>query len=399
MKDLFAEYTPLSKAEVQRIWENAFIVPDANVLLNLYRFTAAAREELFRLFENPQVAQRVWLPYWAGFEFHRNRAVVIAEQAVPYQRITATIDKHIRNLMEEIQQVQLHRYHPFISKDDVTTATTALRDALLSDLQARASAYPNFLAEDPILDRVHNLFSGKLGNEPSVTEKEEIVRLGEERFKAKIPPGYLDNTKEGIDRYGDYIIWREVLQHARDVKLPAIIITDDVKEDWWHRVKGKTVGARPELRREFLMETGEQFLLYTSTEFAKHARDYVGHQADTEELIREIELLRLRERTRRERLDERVRSTTNEKIETDSAADEEPSIDDMVEWFLAHYEDPANGVPYDGREGGYQYFNGGPYDPLEVLEFEFSEVPFEKVEKAADEIYSDGYEWVRKGDY
>lgn len=399
MKDLFAEFMPLNSVEIQRIWDEALIIPDANVLLNLYRFTAPAREELFSLFEDPKVNARIWLPYWAALEFHRNRALVIAEQGVPYDRLTATIDKHVRNLVDEIQQVQLHRYHPYISKEDLTAATATLRDALLSDLKARASTYPNFLTEDVILERVQNLFAGKLGVEPTATEKEDIIRVGEERFKKKIPPGYLDEAKEGIDKYGDYIIWREVLQNAHAAKRPVIFVTDDAKEDWWYRVKGRTVGARPELRREFRSETGEEFLLYTSTEFARYAKDYLGRQARMDELIRQMELITWLDQYTRHRTEEKGRSVIDGSATDTEGAGDEPSVDEMVEWFYDNYEDPANGVPYESREGGYQYFNGGPHDPMDVLQSEFPDVAFERVEEAAQAIYRDGFEWVRKGDY
>jgi hypothetical protein len=33
------------------------------------------------------------------------------------------------------------------------------------------------------------------------------------------------------------------------------------------------------------------------------------------------------------------------------------------EWFLAGYCDPVHGTPYNGREGGFQFIHGGPYDP------------------------------------
>lgn len=71
----------------------------------------------------------------------------------------------------------------------------------------------------------------------------------------------------------------------------------------------------------------------------------------------------------------------------------------MVEWFEENYEDPANGVPHDSGEGGYQYFNGGPYDPNEVLQEEYPEAPLSVVEAACEHIYGNGADWVRKGDY
>ena len=39
----------------------------------------------------------------------------------------------------------------------------------------------------------------------------------------------------------------------------------------------------------------------------------------------------------------------------------------MQEWFLARYCDPAEETPYNGREGGYLYIHGGPFDPADEL--------------------------------
>lgn len=78
------------------------------------------------------------------------------------------------------------------------------------------------------------------------------------------------------------------------------------------------------------------------------------------------------------------------------------SVKKMVAWFFERYEDPANGVPYDGREGGYQYVNGGPFDAREVLSDEFSDGT-ERTERiiddAASQIEADGAEWVEVGSY
>ena len=34
----------------------------------------------------------------------------------------------------------------------------------------------------------------------------------------------------------------------------------------------------------------------------------------------------------------------------------------MKQWFFTLFEDPAQETLHDGREGGYQYIHGGPYD-------------------------------------
>jgi hypothetical protein len=76
------------------------------------------------------------------------------------------------------------------------------------------------------------------------------------------------------------------------------------------------------------------------------------------------------------------------------------TVERLIDWFLDNYEDPANGVPYESREGGYQYYLGGPYDPWEVLFAEFEDVPTFIIEAAASElVWQGGNEWVKKGQY
>jgi len=90
-------------------------------------------------------------------------------------------------------------------------------------------------------------------------------------------------------------------------------------------------------------------------------------------------------------------STLTAEISDDNK--EDLTSDDLVEWFYEHYEDPANGVPYESAEGGYQYFQGGPYDPWEVLADEFSWIDDAVIEEAARKIYPNGHEWVEIGQY
>lgn len=75
-------------------------------------------------------------------------------------------------------------------------------------------------------------------------------------------------------------------------------------------------------------------------------------------------------------------------------------IEIMVSWFNANYEDPVHRMPYNSREGGYQWIHGGPYDALEVLSEEFEgAADFVMIEQAVDEIQSDGqFEWAPQND-
>jgi hypothetical protein len=65
-------------------------------------------------------------------------------------------------------------------------------------------------------------------------------------------------------------------------------------------------------------------------------------------------------------------------------------------WFLDRHCDPAHNTPYNGREGGYQFIHGGPYDPADVLPNRFATVVEEDViQEVVDELHQQvGDEWA-----
>jgi len=75
-------------------------------------------------------------------------------------------------------------------------------------------------------------------------------------------------------------------------------------------------------------------------------------------------------------------------------------IDIMRNWFHANYEDPVENSPYESAEGGYLYIWGGPYDPEEELQNEFSGlVPDEVIEELANEFRDISWEWTGHPEY
>ncbi len=79
-----------------------------------------------------------------------------------------------------------------------------------------------------------------------------------------------------------------------------------------------------------------------------------------------------------------------------SSASEEEQMVAMREWFTDRYCDPAHETPYNGREGGYLYINGGPYNPSEELNERFGEcVPQEVIDEVSVELENEvGDEWA-----
>lgn len=72
----------------------------------------------------------------------------------------------------------------------------------------------------------------------------------------------------------------------------------------------------------------------------------------------------------------------------------ETQIAVMRIWFFQNFEDPVNSTPYDGREGGYQFVWGGPYEADDELQAEFGRVvPYEVIEQLVEELDSISAEW------
>jgi len=125
---------------------------------------------------------------------------------------------------------------------------------------------------DEILDKILTIFEGKVGAKLSQDEIDAIKKEGKERYEKSIPPGYMDDKKrkdqlDDNNAYGDLIIWKQIIQYAKERSVGIVYVTHDQKEDWWNIVKGKTIGPRIELRREFTSETGQEFHMYSMNSF------------------------------------------------------------------------------------------------------------------------------------
>lgn len=108
-------------------------------------------------------------------------------------------------------------------------------------------------------------------------DKERLAAVyaeGRHRFAAAIPPGYKDDEKPEPWRYGDLIVWKQLIERAKAVQRPAILISDDTKDDWMFKIDGnKSLIPHPLLREEFQQETGQVFWLYTTEEFLRQAKE------------------------------------------------------------------------------------------------------------------------------
>lgn len=71
MINSFKEHFDYSPQEFKELWDNGIFCLDANVLLNFYRYSDKAREDLAEVLSS--LGNRLWIPHRAAFEFFNRR--------------------------------------------------------------------------------------------------------------------------------------------------------------------------------------------------------------------------------------------------------------------------------------------------------------------------------------
>lgn len=269
MKEDFPGWFPKTPNELADIWTRAIFVPDANILLHCVRHPAPVRDELLRVFE--VLKDSLWIPHQVGLEFQRNRLEVEFGAQDVYDRLTKDYEAALVQPKEKLRQL---RAHPTINVE----REIAVLDMFLEDFGKRmAAARDDHPTRDIALavSRLTELFKGRVGARWTPEQMSALKKEGEERYTKKIPPGYKDVKKEAgeFDKYGDLMIWKDLIKQAKLSKRPIIFISDDAKEDWWWIHRGRKLGARPELLEEFHSLAEQDFHIYEFTQFLRIAAE------------------------------------------------------------------------------------------------------------------------------
>ena len=276
MKEQFYEFYKLPTKKVHEIWDKGLLIVDTNVLLDLYRLGSKSREDLKKSIDF--FKDRIWLPYQAGLEFHRNRKSVINELGgSKYDEFIKTLNDIVVPKVKE--SFKTFQRHPCIDYSYIEKGIEKFKKDLEKKALEWKKEYPFDVDNDDVLDWVTAKFDGKVGEEFSTKELLDIYNEGSVRYKAEVPPGYKDandkDKKEAGQKYvyGDLIIWKSVIQKAKKDKIDVVFLTNDNKEDWYERYKGQAKGPRFELFREFHKETGQDIIIMSEATFLKEMKD------------------------------------------------------------------------------------------------------------------------------
>jgi len=214
MRNLFPGYYRPTKEEFDDLWKNCIFSFDANILLNVYRYSPETRERFLEILTKLQ--DRIWIPHQVAYEYHKNRLEVISQQLEPYDDISTVLDKQFAALIAELIKTlekysKRHSFTTFFDSSKLIESIEKANEKNKFNLQQARAQYPDLLKFDGFLERITNLFDGKVGDPYSEEEIQKKYKEGEKRFKDKIPPGYMDehgkNKKDFPEKYGDILVW------------------------------------------------------------------------------------------------------------------------------------------------------------------------------------------------
>lgn len=287
MRNTLREYYHPSDVEFTKLWDDSLFVFDANILLNIYRYSQKTRETFLDILE--KFSDRIWVPHQAAMEYQQRRLDVIGKQESAYTEIQDLLNQSLNKINNELNS---YKKHPFIEVKNIIEKTNENHEHIKNKLNTLKETHPKLTDVDELRDSITKLFEGKVGLPYSPKKLEEIYKEGKIRYERDIPPGFKDQTKNNVREYGDLILWFQIIDYAKSSKKSIIFITDDGKEDWWLKFKGKIISPRPELIKEMFTIANVNFYMYQTERFIENSHKYLKEKVDQTAIdeIREIKL-------------------------------------------------------------------------------------------------------------
>lgn len=288
----------MSAEREKQIWSEAIFVFDSSALLDFYFLPAKTREKIFNeLFTNP-LKDRLWIPSHVQYEYNKNRDKIIKkpinENYKPLKddnlnQIKKSV-KEIENKVNDLKnKTKKDDKHPHLAQLEIDNylakvkefneLTLAFDDSVIKQIQSVENEINKLPDDDDVLNAVKTLFL--VGRYYTFSEVLGITEEGKHRFEFKIPPGYEDlddKEKKGTQIFGDLIIWKQVIEFAKETKKPIILICNDLKEDWCYVDKStnekRIASPREELVKEIYDAAGVEFWMYNQAQFLYNANKY-----------------------------------------------------------------------------------------------------------------------------
>lgn len=286
MDTMFREFFHKEIIDFKNLDSDTLVIFDTNTLLNIYRYSNDTRQKLIEVME--EIKENIWIPNQVMLEFSLNRQETLAKLIKEKNDIpNETSQKYLsfyRGIEAFVNDIKIKSIDASSMKEELLVNFKDSLDKLEKEFSEQINSILSIvdLTED-LASEFKDLFTNRIGKAYNQEKLDEIATSAIERFKLKIPPAYKDSGKSEVvsyngviyeKKYGDLIIWNQILDKALEENIKKIVfVTDDNKLDWWFKVQGKTIGPRAELKNELLRISGADLHMFNSNSFLKQFTD------------------------------------------------------------------------------------------------------------------------------
>lgn len=227
------EYLTEIESEIQD--HDTLLILDTNIIAYLYKLHHGARAEFYNWTNPLKTQNRLAIPAWVANEYFNRVKENKLNEFTPKSKDPEQVKKSLDDMAKTLSLYLDDKVLSAIGKStsDRFTFLNSFKNYVKGlDEYLPAFKY-SFSPEDIHQEIIENL-SGEIlkSNIADLCNKASIVAVS--RFEHRLPPAYMDEAKSK-NKYGDLIIWFELLEHSRvnvEKYTKVIFLTNDVKADW-----------------------------------------------------------------------------------------------------------------------------------------------------------------------
>ena len=229
-------------------------VLDTNILLDLIRLDKELTDKALACFKKNR--HRILIPYYVGLEYHKHFREEVIKQHENLKKASKKItDQHIFDcLFSGIKEIRFSE----AKKNYFKTEFQQPINKLIEDIKGLEEYYSAIAYGTELQDKVAESLDKLIFDELTPDDIAKYEEEGKSRYEKKVPPGFMDNEKRD-NKYGDFIIWKEILNYVSAKKVDICFVSRDLKKDWLEKYEGRTLCPRYELQREFQLVAPDNY--------------------------------------------------------------------------------------------------------------------------------------------
>ncbi|OFY85008.1 MAG: hypothetical protein A3K10_01180, partial [Bacteroidetes bacterium RIFCSPLOWO2_12_FULL_31_6] len=249
LEEVFKEPVEIFSFEykgVEEMKDNCLFVLDTNILLVPFYTSEKSFSFVKDIYTSLKEQNRLFIPARVAREFAKNRPNKLGDLYLHLRQISSKMNSGNFDIKEF---PLLESNKDFIELKKIFDEIKSLIKKSRKQFEIIDKQINDWNWDDPISREYKKIFTKEIIIEISKS-REDVVKDLESRIKYKIAPGYKDSSKID-DGIGDLIIWQTILELGKKLKKDIIFVSNETKNDWFHKQDNIALYPRFELYDEY----------------------------------------------------------------------------------------------------------------------------------------------------